>query len=183
MKGAREIFGEVKRIHTSNEYGFIKSNSGDFYFKLKDAQNKIKENDRVRFVANSCEERQWATCIRKVFINREGIQFVPRINSSHLHDDVDYYLPELINNIENLDGQKIIKQVDFPGIIGESSCIPFEEDQPVTYAIRKGRVGHSRIVYGLPPVKSSSITVVLLKVENFFIILSCYIGQKSEVEP
>jgi hypothetical protein len=107
---------------------------------------------------------------------------------SHVHtvdeSDVSSLLKEALARISPSKEKNIVESVVFPGSIGYSTCVTTEPSDEIIFAQRQGRKGgYTRFVVGKKPRETSSLTVVLKKTDEGYILLTAYIGEKSEPEP
>jgi cold shock CspA family protein len=174
--------GIVKTIRSEKGFGFIHSNRNEYYFKLYQLKNNIKEHDTVRFNIGRRNGKPVATYIRKVFTNSHDIRFISRIDS-HLHEGVENYLPCALNRIKAVASDFTTEQIDFEKPIGMCNCIPTGPDDQTYFAIRCNRRGHSRFVLNQQTIRTNSITLVLKRCEDHYLIITGYLGTKSCVEP
>jgi hypothetical protein len=72
---------------------------------------------------------------------------------------------------------------EFTQSIGKTYCISTKPNNRIIYGIRKGRIGHSRFILDQEPQDCNSITCVLKKIENYYLIITIYIGRKAGREP
>lgn len=100
-----------------------------------------------------------------------------------MHDGVEELLPEMLESITSTQEEFIVETIDFGRIIGESTLVETDEHDQVYYAIRKGRMGHTRLVRNRDPIDCSVATIVLERTESHYVIISCYIGHRAEPEP
>lgn len=93
--------GVIKMLDIRKGFGFISSelDTKDYYFKLRSLQKIVKPNDIVAFVVKTNNRGAYADAIRKIYTNRSGIKFIPRIKRKHIHDGVDPYLPVVYEQI------------------------------------------------------------------------------------
>src|SRR5690606_12018996 len=104
-----------------------------------------------------------------VYINKFGHIFIPRINSHHIHLDLNKYLPQIIDSINTDKCDDLIEmEYEFPNYIGETQCIPTSSDSDIIYCIRKGRTGHSRFILNTKPIPCKHISAVFKKVEGAY---------------
>jgi cold shock CspA family protein len=177
-----ERFGHVKLMKPESGFGFIRSSNEDFYFKLSQAKNQLRIGEPVAFLLIESKGKQEATSVRRIFTNAFQIRFISRAKS-HLHEGVEDYLSYISNEIKNYDEEYIVKQIDFPKPIGISNCVQTYETDQVYFAIREKRLGHSRFVLNREAETTNSITLVLKRADNYYLIITSYLGKKSGVEP
>src|SRR5690606_31348708 len=94
------MIGQVIKIYKEKGFGFLLSiNSESIYFKIRDTNCAISIGDKIAYEIRKTEKGNTATAIRKVYINKFGHIFIPRINSHHIHLDLNKYLPQIIDSI------------------------------------------------------------------------------------
>lgn len=175
--------GQVARV-VKGDYGFLStSDNVSWYFKMPPFE--VKESDYLVFEANEAGENKWATRLRKpkVKVNNHGLVFIYPWQGSHIHEGVEPYLNDVLDNFRSADWDIDGNQVDFNRTIGYCSCVQTEEADKISYHIRKERRGHSRFVHNKEPIPCSSIVVILGMHDNFFQIKTAYIVLKSFPEP
>lgn len=120
---------------------------------------------------------------KKLGMLASGENVYDRLNS-HLHNIpiLEVYLPLALQSIDTENRPFIVETVDFNKVIGESECVETKPGDEIIYAQRPGRAGLSRFVRG-EKAPTSKLTVVLKKVEDGYITLTAYVGEKSEPEP
>jgi cold shock CspA family protein len=180
-----EYHGKIKMIDKSKGFGFIKSeiDNVDYYFKTPSLQEEIQLNDKVAFLLENKNERQFASAIRKIYQNKDGLVFIPRINSTHIHKGIEQYLSHIFDRIAKSEEEFIVKEFEFPEIIGKTTCVTTYQDDKIFYAIRKGRFGHTRFVENREPVDCNYMTIVLKNVATHYLIITTYIGRIAGKEP
>ncbi len=121
--------------------------------------------------------------LRKLGMLGSGENVYDRLNS-HLHDTpvLEEYLSRALQSIDTKNREFIIETVDFGDTIGESVCIETKPGDEIIFAQRPGRAKPTRFVRG-EKTPTSKLTVILKKVENGYITLTAYVGDKSEPEP
>ena len=77
----------------------------------------------------------------------------------------------------------MLKILNFPQIIGQTICVSTNENDEVFYAIREGRLGHTRFVLNRKPKDTKFITIILRKLPDYYQIISCYLGNVAKPEP
>ncbi|MFZ4776074.1 MAG: hypothetical protein ACOYM3_11950 [Terrimicrobiaceae bacterium] len=82
-------------------------------------------------------------------------------------------------------GRKFIEEeVGFPGEIGFTTCLETNGGDDIVFAQRKNRSGLTRFVRGKSPIRSKSVTVVLMrKTDQKFVLITGFVGCKPEPEP
>ncbi len=74
-------------------------------------------------------------------------------------------------------------EYEFPFEIGKTNCIKTTFENKIIYAIRKGRIGHTRFVMDSAPIGCKHVFLVLKKIEEGYLILTIFIGKKAAREP
>lgn len=181
----QEHTGRVIHIDRNMKFGFIDSeiDNNRYYFKTFSLHGEIELNDRVAFLTEYKNEKQYVHAIRKIFQNKIGVKFIPRVSKTHLHKGIEPYLSVVIDQILDLNAERIVKDFEFPSIIGQTTCVTTDENDEIVYAIREGRLGHSRFVLNREPVDTNFLTIVLRKLSDYYQIISCYIGKLAKPEP
>jgi hypothetical protein len=181
----QEHIGRIIHLDRDNKFGLLKSeiDSDNYYFKTIVLHGDIQLNDRVTFTIRNKDEKQVITIIRRIYQNKYGMIFIPRVNSSHIHKGVEPYFPYIFEQITKFDEEKIVMAFEFPSIVGKTTCVTTNENDEIFYAIRVGRSGHTRFVLNREPFNCNFITVVLLRVPTHYLIMSSYIGNVAKPEP
>lgn len=86
------------------------------------------------------EKNNTATAIRKLYTNIQGIEFSAMVDASHIHIDLDSFLPYLINNVSDNNDNYIEKTHKFPNVIGMSECVRKNELDNIIFGKRKKRI-------------------------------------------
>lgn len=177
------LFGKMI-ISTSAEmaHGWIRclSNGKIYCFKPNVGSAGFYSGEKVCFAANSGNT---AKDVRKVYINKHGIEFLPKYNVSHMHQVSDEHFSALIDNIASTDQSFIELEHRFPYAIGFTDCVSTNCDDRVVYAIRKGRKGHSRLVLNRDPEECDTVFGVFKRDGRRYIIITTYVGKKNALEP
>ena len=178
--------GVIKCIKPFKGYGFIKDECGlDFYFKYNPLfHSQIQEGDQVVFkkFTDPFKNKQFAGFVIKAYISRDGYKVIDK-DYSHVHDNLDEKLPEIINRIVCNNQKNIVQEIKFPCIIGETKCVEITSEDKIIYAQRIGRPGSTKFVLNRFSKPTDTVTIVIQKYKNIYEILTCYKGTKSEVEP
>jgi hypothetical protein len=179
----QEYYGEV--IFLKERYGFIKmlSESNSIYFQLKSCQNSVCVKDKVAFLLKEGKGGIEATAIRLIFSNQYGITFIPCVNKHHIHLNLVAILPHIIKDISDYTQEEIEILKNIPTLAGETICVKTSPNDKITYAIRKGKFGHSRLVHNRIPEKCSSVFCVLERTAGYYLIKTIYVGEKANKEP
>ena len=178
-----ELTGRIKLINNNKGFGFIsvENKSNDYYFKIRNLLNNVKENDLVIFLLENNSKGDNATAIRKVFENNYGLRFFTRVDVSHIYVDVDKYLPTMIKDIENLDKNYI--EHKFDEVVGKTMCINVSDKDDIVYAKRLRRKGHSKLVLNKKPQYCKTVTCAFIKNEHGYLILTFFAGEHGGREP
>jgi cold shock CspA family protein len=177
--------GVIKMIDIQKGFGFIYSDldQKNYYFKLNSLHEIVKPNDIVAFVVKTNNRGVYADAIRKVYTNKSGIKFIPRIKRTHIHDGVESYLPFVYEQITEFELEYFRRGVEFPSIVGLSDCVETDDQDIVFYAIREGRHGFTRFVINRESLPTKWITIVLRKLSSYYQIITCYFGEPAPCEP
>lgn len=179
------MIGKIIHINFDKGFGFVSSKTTqNYYFKIRDCNYHLNKYDIVYYEVEETTKGICAKFIRKTFLNNSGLIFVPRINSQHIHLDLDKYLPEVINEVKSDNYEDIIElEYKFPYKIGQTHCLQTHSNDNVIYGIRKGRLGHSRFVLNSYPQDCNHLFAIFKKTEEVHIILTIFIGKKAAREP
>lgn len=186
MKIDMEYFGEVIRLEFNEDFGFIKSHidNNRYYFNKNWCKARVNYGDQVIFSLIEEQDKQQAIYIRKIYINGDGVRFIPNTKFAQLHIDIDHFIPLLMDEIETPKSRDVqIREFYFEKIIGKTIIVPTSSNDKILYAIRKNRFGHSRFVLGREPKDTQYITLILKPKDRNWIVLSAYLGQKATQEP
>jgi len=177
--------GRIVHIDKNRKFGFlISKDSKNIYFKLRNCQYEVKVNDFVAFKTIDTSKGTEAVALRKIYINKNGIVFIPRLNRHHIHVVRNELIEELINNVEFYTESDIVEiEYEFPMPVGYTKCVPTSGNDKIVYAIRKGRKGHTRFVLNRSPKACRSIFAVLKKIDEGYLIITIYVGKKAAREP
>ena len=77
----------------------------------------------------------------------------------------------------------IATEVHFDQPIGKSECVETTPEDKIVYAKRIGKQGYSRFVVGREPEETQSVSLILKKIPEGYILISAYIGAKAPLEP
>lgn len=185
MKKSIEYIGKLVQINEDKGSGFVKSEFDDtkYYFTSNSTSETLRINDEVAFLLENRKTGKIATAIRKTYTNRHGIKFIPRVDNSHIHMEVDQNTEKLFEKIPSLDKDFIEIEHKFPFTIGKTTCVRTTEDDTILYAIRKRRNGHSRLVLDRKPMDTNHMTGVFKKSKDHYVIITLFNGEKSGKEP
>jgi hypothetical protein len=106
--------------------------------------------------------------------------------ASHIHrtEALEQNLPAALSKIVTNNQMMVAESVEFDIVIGTTGCVVTNEDDDIIFAQRVGRKGgYTRFVKNRNPEPTSSITVVLKKINEGYLLLTAYIGEKAEPEP
>lgn len=110
-----------------------------------------------------------------------GQQVVDR-HASHIHSDVSVLLVVVFRKI-HLSKEFDVVQVDFDRFVGNTTCVATTENDDVIFAQRPNRSGLTRFVKNREPAPCRSVTVILKKAREGYVLISAFIGGKPEPEP
>ena len=113
---------------------------------------------------------------------RSGETVVDRPNS-HLHDGVKDLLAETLGMINSERREFIEAEVGFGRVIGKTMCVATGEHDEIVFAQRPKRGGLTRFVNHRDPETCSSMVVILKKSGAVYVLITAFIGCKSEPEP
>jgi len=186
----KTYFGKLKFYYHSKKFGFLQSDEfGELFFFDPDFMYKnINDEDDVCFQitkSRKYEEKIEATKVRKLYTSNNGIMVIDRVRS-HVHNLSEKVLAEAISIMDVEVGETLVKlEVDLQKTIGIKRCVQINNENEIIYAVRKGREEHSKFVKDAEMEETSIVTFVLMKAENedYYIILSAYAGEMTEVEP
>ena len=111
---------------------------------------------------------------------KNNIQVKDRYNS-HLHKGVKKLLPELLSKYEVTEDFRIITH-DFGKVVGRSYCVETRPTDRITFMKRPNRQGRTRFVLNRKPEFCNFVTIMLSKKEDGYIILTAFVGKRSEPE-
>lgn len=173
----KELTGRI--VFLGEKSGIISSDQ-HYNFDLKFCFFNVKQNDDVIFIIDS---KGSISAIRKLYTNSCGIKFYSRIIKSHIHVDLENFLPIIIEQISNSNENYIEKEFAFPNVIGKSDCVRTDEFDKIVYAKRKGREGNTRFVLNRYPEDCKTIFAAFKKIGNKYSIMTIFIGKKAGREP
>jgi hypothetical protein len=178
------MIGQILKINWEKGFGFLICNSQNYYFKIRNCIDKVNVGEKVAFEKNETNIGLVAIAIRKVYENEIGTLFIPRINYHHIHLKLEDFLPDIIDRIKIDPSEEIIEfEYEFPSVIGKTYCIKTNLENKIIYAIRKGRMGHTRFATDEVPQDCKHLFLVLKKIEEGYLILTIFIGKKAAREP
>ena len=181
----QEYTGNIIKIDWDHGFGFVYSDNdkNNYYFKIASLNSEMQLHDNVVFLVNHLNGNSSAQAIRKIYQNKVGINFIPRVSKTHLHKGIEPYLSGVIDQILDLNSERIEKDFPFPSIIGQTTCVSTDENDKVFYAIRKGRLGYTRFVLNREPEDTSFLTIILRRLSDYYHIITCYLGKLAKPEP
>jgi len=185
MQESLDHIGVIKMIDITRGFGFIKclQPQKDYYFKLNSLHEVVNPSDEVAFIVRKTLDKEVADAIRKIYTNNYGIKFIPRVNRTHIHEGVESYLPDIYERITEYSEDKNVQEFEFQSIVGQTICVTTDDNDVIFYAIRKGRLGHTRFVINREPQETNFITVILRKLTGYYQLISCYVGRTATYEP
>jgi hypothetical protein len=159
------MIGHILNIHSERGFGFVSSDSSkNYYFKTRDCNYSAIIGDSVAYEISKTPNGNVAQTIRKIYTNKKGIKFIPRINQHHIHLDLDKYLAPIIGTVENSKNDDVFNvEYEFPTPIGKTCCISTNPGDEILFAIRKGWYGHSRFVLNSSPLDCKHVFAVFKK--------------------
>ena len=177
--------GHITHFDPKTSIGFVRSDfDGQIYSFEHLAKSYIPSvDDQVVFLMTKINAKKSVTGIRKVYINSSGIPFIPRLGESHIHLDLEQYLPLVIDEITTLGHKFVSRTFTFDKIIGKSLCVTTTDQDDIVYAIRKGRLGHSRLVRNRKAEDTKYLSLILSRQQQAYRILSIFFGPLSGPEP
>jgi hypothetical protein len=111
---------------------------------------------------------------------KTGEKVVDRHNS-HLHKSVSDLLPEVFSHIQGGEAF-VVKEVDLGRVVGVTHCVEVGPNDEIYFEMRPGRKGPSKFVLNREPEPSSWVTVILKGTDTGYVLISAWIGRKSEPE-
>lgn len=184
----KTIYTGIVTKYSKNEgFGFISNeNLEEIYFHTQSCSNyNIGVGSPVTYIKGLSRTQNVKTeafNLTRAFISNDG-QFVVNRPYNHIHKGVESKLEEVIQRISCNGRPFFTQQIDFNCVIGQSKCVEVNENDPIIYAIRDGRKGHTKFVKDKQPEQTNSITVVMKKTQDFYTILTAFFGKSAEVEP
>ena len=177
--------GFIKSISAEKGYGFVTctENKKDYYFRTSHCQYQAVEGDAVAFWVADEADKPHALALRKIYLNSSNIKLYSRVNRHHIHVALDQILPAIIDRITNRREAFIELTHDFKFIIGKSTCVETNSQDTILYAIRNGRVGHSRFVLNRLPEDTTSVFAAFKRTQIGYMIVTIFRSSKAEREP
>lgn len=110
-----------------------------------------------------------------------------RPHESHFatHADANPELPALVAEAlgQVHSGGFIATAVDLGREVGRSICVPADASEDIVFARRPNRHGLTRFVRGKQPVPTSSVSVVARPREDWYELLTAWVGALAPPEP
>ena len=100
---------------------------------------------------------------------------------SHFHYNDLELLQEGLNQLKKTTGF-IREEIHFDRIIGETTCVKVDENDEIYYAVRGNRIGKSKMVRNRKPVPSNVMSVLLVKRNGCYYLITSYIGKLAPAE-
>jgi len=180
-----EHIGHVKAIDGSCGVVYSETYNDEYYFKIDKNNKNFKVSEKVVFLLGmdkfGIEENAYA--LRRVYINSKGINIYSRVNSEHIHLNIDNFLPDIIDKINNANDDIVEIEYEYSENIGHSSCVEVDENDNIIYAIRNGRNNHTKFVLNRKKEACNSLFAVFKRTEYGYLILTIFIGKKAGREP
>jgi exoribonuclease II len=109
------MVGQILKINWDKGFGFLNSCSQNYYFKIRNCIHNVNVGDKVAFEINETNNGPEAIAVRKVYENKLGTLFIPRINFHHIHLKLEEFLPLIIDKIKiDLNKDIIEFEYEFP---------------------------------------------------------------------
>lgn len=177
--------GDILSINHEKGFGFIRHKEYplNLYFKVVESNKTLLVGDKVVFSITALQTGFIANSVRKIYTNNHGILFFARPNQSHLHLSLDNSLSLIFNTIENYDEEFIDEEFILDRKTGVSECVKTSDGDKIVYAIRKGRLGHSRLIMNKQLVDTNSLFLVVKRTEIGYLIITFYAGSRAAREP
>lgn len=180
-----EHIGKITAINGYEGVVYSETYDDEYYFKIDKSNKNFKVSDIVVFLVGmdrfGIKENAYA--LRKVYVNSKGINFYSRVNSEHIHLDLDKFMPDIIERIHDTDEDFVEIEYDYIENIGFSSCVEINENDNIIYAKRTGRNNHTKFVLNRSKELCNSLFAVFKNTEFGYLILTIYIGKKAGREP
>lgn len=187
MTNQIRLKGQILSINPDRKFGFIETEAGEvlFFYLTRLINCTIEIGNYVTFTkvpSKKFDGKFEAVNITRAYLSLDNYYVVNR-PFGHLHEQIVGKLETLVKSI-NCNGRSfIVDQIDYSYPIGCSICVKVNQEDEVIYAIRKGRKGYTKFVKNRKPESTNSITIVLQKTNDFYTIITAYIGKKAELEP
>ena len=180
-----EHTGYVQSIQGNYGVVYSKTWNEEYYFDINSQTKHLKKMDNVVFLVtpSSYYKEEKATALRKIFTNSKGMVFYPRVDQTHIHLDIERFLPYLIDQVKDKSQEIVEIEYEFNEVIGQSLCVEVSENDTIVYAIRKGRNKHTKFVLNRNAENCKSVFAVFKKTELGYLILTIFIGKKAGREP
>lgn len=102
---------------------------------------------------------------------------------SHLHEGVLPFLVEVLPQIDSEGREFFTVAHDFGQVIGKSSCVTTGEEDEILFARRVNRDGFTRFVKGRETEVSTSLIVILKRIERGYLLVTSFVGNPTPPEP
>ncbi len=171
----RDLYGQISATRSTEAERLVRSLA------------KIKRDHTDKFMpllVDLCQERQringnWRLKTGEIVLDRKD---------SHLSPEVLPYLTFVFPRISwqgdrDFASQELGLGECIDGPIGEQICVVTKPADKITYGIRKGRHGYSRLVHGRQPEPTTILTVVLKMNRGCLEIITAFFGPNAPVEP
>ena len=121
---------------------------------------------------------------RPSWVLRSGEKVIDR-EVSHLHGNVQDFLPEVFAGLASGQREWIVHGHDFGQAVGRTVCVRTFPNDTIVFAQRLHRKGLTRFVKNREPDPCSVVTVVLrwLSEKDCYEIVTAYVGVPAEPEP
>ena len=178
--------GQVIQFDPEQRCGVIKGNNGEeipfFRLPLNEHVNignpvLYGRSPQVKFF------NKWnAINIQRAYISRDDC-FIIDSRLSHVHGDLKKRLQTIIGRIRCGHRNYFYETVIFKDIIGKSNCVTVSWEDEIVYAKREGRNKYSKFVKNRDGEPTNSVSIFLMRKQEFYIIKSCYYGNLKESDP
>jgi len=101
---------------------------------------------------------------------------------SHVHCDLGL-VAEALEYVESHGRDFFVAEVVMGRVVGQSDCVETTDEDVIVYRRRPGRAGPTRYAVGRAPEPSDRVTVILKQVPDGYLIITAWIGGRSEPEP
>lgn len=185
MQKNETYIGKILTLNHDKKFGFIshKDFTSNLYFRINESNKNLTRNDLVAFSVEKLTIGLRAILVRKAYTNKYGVTFFPRPNQTHIHSDLDAFIPLIYDSIKDYTQEFLEKEINFDFTTGFSECVETTIDDYIVYAIRKGRLGHTRLVLNKPKAQTNSIFFVVKLTDIGYMFITFYCGTKAAREP
>ncbi len=185
----REHFeGKIETYKEDKGYGFIRSEDfpRDLYFHRSQLINRIEKGEEVIFETRKTHDEHEsleAKRIRKVYRSSIGIPIVEGVKAS-IRDQVKDILYDLLPGIE-IDTSREFNKIerDLDGRPGEQLCVETGPDDKIVYGKPAGKKKYWKFVLDRKPEKTEKFTIILKRIEDYYMILSAFYGPPAQPFP